>query len=125
MRRLYFLTLVVFSILACDHSPARSKYCFDDIRDMVNDKSAAEVEEMLGEPDTRQPGILADERWIWWDYTFLDGDDYPPEMRGQVVHLEILFERPPGSDDGPPPPYSQWQIGDPLGISYSIPAKTL
>lgn len=125
MRRLYFLTLVVFSILACDHSPARSKYCFDAIRDMVNGKTAAEVEEMLGEPDTRQPGILADERWIWWDYTFLDGDDYPPEMRGQVVHLEILFERPSGSGGGPPPPYSQWQIGRTLGISYSIPAKTL
>ena len=111
--------------VSCARSAARSEKCFDDIRQMVAGKTAAEVEALLGEPDSRKPILIHDERWVWWNYTFLDGDSYPPEIRGQVVHLEITFERPGDANGDSPPSYAGWRISDPLGVSYTIPAKDL
>ncbi len=106
---------------ACDKTSARSDRSFDQIRELVAGKSAAEVAALLGEPDTRQSVLVGDERWIWWNYTFLDGEDVPPEVRGQVVHLEITFERSPNpSASGE----SAWRISGPLGVSYSLPARS-
>lgn len=110
----------VLAAVACRGARPRSEKSFDEIRDLVADRSAAEIESLLGAPDTRQPILLGDERWIWWSYTYLDGNGYPPEMRGHVVHLEILFERPEGSR-AERPPDSAWRVSGPLGVSYTLP----
>ena len=108
-------------LLACGRTAARSNRSFDQIQKLVAGKSAAEVAALLGEPDTRQSVLVGDERWIWWSYTFLDGEDIPPELRGQVVHLEITFERPPHPSTAGE---SDWRISGPLGVSYSLPARS-
>ena len=113
------LGLLVF-LMACGKTTPRSDRSFDQIRELVAGKSAAEVEALLGEPDTRESVLVGDERWIWWNYTFLDGKDLPPELRGQVVHLEITFERSP---DPSASGGSAWRISGPLGVSYSLPAR--
>lgn len=105
--------------VSCGGARPRSTKSFDEIRASVEGRSAAEVESLLGAPDVRQPVLLGDERWIWWRYTYLDGVSYPPEMRGSLVHLEILFERPEGK--GERPPYDAWRISGPLGVSYTLP----
>jgi hypothetical protein len=114
---LWFLLLSL--LFACHHSP-RSDRSFDQIRDLVQGKSASEIEEILGPPDSRQPLLLGDERWIWWDYTYLGGQDYSPEIRGQVVHLQITFANPDLSATDRPP-YSQWRVEDPMSVSYILP----
>lgn len=103
--------------LHCGHIGRLDK-SFNQIYDLVNGKSAAEVEDLLGPPDSRQEVLMGDERWVWWNYTYLDGEDYAPAVRGQVVHLEIIFRNParPGE---PPLPYSKWRIVSPYGVSYS------
>jgi hypothetical protein len=109
--------------LSCRHG-ARSGRSFDDIRSSVTGKTAAQVERLLGAPDSRVRYIVGDERWIWWDFAYLAGADYAPEVRGRVVHVSITFENPaPG---GPVPrPYSEWKIIEPLGVSYTLPQKNL
>lgn len=102
--------------VACGGPAARSERSFDQIAATVAGQNAAEVLELLGEPDSRQPIYLRDERWIWWNYTFLAGNDYPPEVRGQVVHLEITFRPPPAAAGRQP--YSQWRIAEPFGVSF-------
>jgi len=102
--------------LACQ-SGARSRRSFDEISGQVAGKTAAEVEALLGRPDAREKLPIGDWRWIWWNYTFLDGDGYPPELRGKVVHLEIMFSNPMQSDV----PDSQWRVVGPLAVSYAIP----
>jgi hypothetical protein len=121
---------ILATLLHCRHI-GRLQKSFDEIRDLVSGRTAAEVEDLLGPPDSRQPILIGDERWIWWSYTYLDGNDYAPEVRGQVVHLEITF-RNPSSPGQPRLPYSQWRIASPYGVSYSglpargaIPAKQL
>jgi hypothetical protein len=91
---------------------------------MLKGKTAAEVESMLGAPDVREEILQGDERWIWWNYTFLDGDNYPPEMRGQIVHLEILFQNP-FHRKTQRPAYSEWRITDSLAVSYSLPVPKI
>lgn len=117
--------LSLFILASCARSAARSGQCFDDIRQLVDGKTASEVEALLGKPDSRKLILIDDERWVWWNYTFLDGDSYPPEMRGQVVHLEITFERPDDAGGGTPPSHARWRISGPLGVSYTIPSKNL
>ena len=112
--------LLVF-LLACGKTAPRSDRSFDQIRELVAGKNAAEVEALLGEPDTRESVLIGDERWIWWNYTFLDGEDLPPEQRGKVVHLEITFERSP---DPSASGASAWRVSGPLGVSYSLPAPS-
>ena len=116
----YLLILVALS--ACGRHPARSGQSFDEIRKLVSGKTAAEVTALLGKPDSRQKILIDDERWIWWNYTVLDGDEYPPDMRGKIVHLEITFTRPqepvPGSGR------EVWRVSSPFGVSYSFAGKT-
>lgn len=112
--RTLLLILIVSALAGCGGVRPRSDWSFDEIQRKVSGRSAAEVRELLGEPDVRQPVLLGDERWIWWNYTYLDGAGYPPEERGRVVHLEILFERPDTASVSP----AAWKISGPLGVSY-------
>ncbi|HZF09100.1 MAG TPA: hypothetical protein VFE33_09945 [Thermoanaerobaculia bacterium] len=121
MSRSVLLLLVGLSLAACAHPAARSARSFDQIQQLVAGKTAAEVAALLGEPDARQPLLADDERWVWWNYTYLDGANYPPEIRGQIVHLEITFESPVLSAE-PPVPREQWRVSGPLGVSYSLQA---
>lgn len=115
LRAVLLLLLGTAAALAgCGGTRPRSDWSFDEIQKRVSGRSAAEVQELLGEPDVRQPVLLGDERWIWWNYTYLDGAVYPPEERGRVVHLEILFERPDDASAAP----AAWRISGPLGVSY-------
>jgi hypothetical protein len=115
--------LVSLLLLCCGHQQAKSKQCFDDIRQTVQGRTAAEVERILGKPDSRQPMVLTGERWVWWNYTFLDGRDYPPEERGRVVHLEILFEREGKARSVSGASLSDLRATDPLGVSYTLSAE--
>jgi hypothetical protein len=114
VRRLRTLLLVLVVASGCGGVRPRSDWSFDEIQTRVSGRSAAEVEDLLGAPDIRQPVLLGDERWIWWNYTYLDSAAYPPEERGRVVHLEILFERPDTASVSP----AAWRISGPLGVSY-------
>jgi hypothetical protein len=116
--------LVTLLLVACNRSGARSENSFAEIRKLVSGKTAAQVEAILGPPDTRQPALLDSERWIWWNYTFLDGNDFAPERRGQVVHLEIGFDPPQDGENRDKPPYAEWRISDLLGVTYAIPRGT-
>jgi hypothetical protein len=115
--------MVSLLLFCCGHQQAKSRQCFDDIRKMVEGKTAAEVERILGKPDSRQPMVLTGERWVWWNYTFLDGSDYPPEDRGQVVHLEILFENMSKAGSMSTASLSDLRAADPLGVSYTLSAE--
>ena len=118
---MFFLAgLLMVSWAACRQS--RSNRSFDQICELVNGKSAAEVEVILGAPDVREEILEGDERWVWWEYTFLDGEIYPPEVRGQVVHLEIMFQNP-SRPLNRRLPYSQWRMSGPLAVSYSVPLQ--
>lgn len=116
-----FAVLFLVVLVACGPS-ARSGKSFDEIRRLVAGKTAAEVEKLLGSPNSRVRYIVGDERWIWWSFVFLSGEDYAPEVRGKVVHLSITFENPaPGAPK--PRPYSEWRVVEPLGVSYTLPQK--
>jgi hypothetical protein len=116
--KLLALGIILLSI-ACRPS-ARSSRSYDQIRDLVAGKTAAEVERLLGQPDARET-LLDESRWVWWNYTFLDGDQYAPEIRGQVVHLEILFHNPAASPATVP--VQAWRVDGPLAVSYSTPLR--
>jgi hypothetical protein len=113
------LLSLLLPLLACRPSP-RSHRSYDQIRDEVTGKSGAEVEHLLGPPDVRE-SVLDEQRWIWWNYTFLDGDQYAPEIRGQIVHLEIILKKPALSG-GTAPPIAQWRATGPLSVGYSRPS---
>jgi hypothetical protein len=108
------LLSVLAGLLAC-RPGARSSQSYDQIRELVTGRTATEVERLLGKPDLRET-VLDDQRWVWWNYTFLDGDQYAPEIRGQVVHLEITFQ-------APPTPGVDARVG-PLSVSYSKPSRS-
>lgn len=116
----WLLIACLWAVSSCDRDPRpRSEHSFDEIAGRVVEMDAAQVSMWLGEPDTRQPVLLNDERWIWWNYTFLSGDRYPPEARGRPVHLEITF-RAPGPAEVPRN-RARWRIAEPFGVSYQIP----
>jgi hypothetical protein len=124
MPRTLLLVLCAASLLglaACGRPAARSGRSFDQVQKLVAGKTAAEVATLLGPPDSRQELLADDERWVWWNYTYLDGANYAPEIRGQVVHLEITFESP-SLVSATPVPREQWRVSGPLGVSYSLPA---
>jgi hypothetical protein len=56
----------------------------DEAEEVVSDLTQLRTVGLLGKPDLREI-VLDDQRWVWWNYTFLDGDQYAPEIRGQVV----------------------------------------
>lgn len=115
-----FFALFLSLLAACNSSP-RSGRSFDQIRDMVQGKTASEIEGILGAPDSRQSLLLGDEQWLWWDYTYLGGKDYRPEVRGQVVHLQITF-RSPSIASSSKPSYSEWRVLDPQDVSFLLPS---
>lgn len=122
MKRLIGLLLLSFLLAACQHRGARSEKCFDDIRFLVQGRTAHEIESILGHPDSRQPMPLTGERWIWWNYTYLDGKNYAPEERGRVVHLEIIFEPGANRSGSATLPASDLRVTDPISVSYVFPA---
>ena len=115
-----FLLILGAGAVGCRGPRARSERSFDEIQILARGKTAEQIVQLLGEPDSRQVVFDADERWIWWNYTFLDGRDCPPEMRGRVVHLEILV-RNPERTHASRRPYSEWQVDDAFGITYREP----
>lgn len=121
-RTLFTGLLALLAVGACSGPRPRSEWSFSEIHQLVQGKTAAQVLLLLGEPDSRQPLFDADERWIWWNYTFLDGSDYPPEMRGRVVHLEIVV-RSPERVASQPDPYAAWEVDDALGVTYQVPSS--
>lgn len=117
------LTMLVLTMIVaagCGQPAARSARSFDEIKRLVEGKTADQVLLLLGEPDSRQAVLDADERWVWWNFTFLDGLDYPPETRGTVVHLEILFKNPQRVFEKRQP-YSEWLIDEVFGVTFKRP----
>ena len=98
--------------------PSRSQLSFDQIQSRVAGRTEAEGEGILGKPDTREARLVDDDVWIWWDYTYLDGEQYAPELRGQVVHLEITFDRPSGPA-GQDSPKAAWRVAGPFSVNFS------
>ena len=115
------LLYVAFALLvvACSQS-VHSRKSFDDISKAVEGKTTVEVEKLLGKPNSQGKSDMGDERWVWWNYAVLDGDSYPPEVRGSVVHLEITFADP-AIGSGNSLPHSQWRVRQPFGVSYMFP----
>jgi hypothetical protein len=123
------LAALAVGALGCGTSP-RSTRSFDQIRDLVAGKTESEVVRLLGRPDVRKKLLPDEERWVWWNYTFLDGNQYVPEVRRQVIHLEITFSKPgegggggAGGDAGAAggPPLGRWRVRGPLAVSFSRP----
>ena len=115
------VALLVLS--GCRQPAARPERSYDEIRHLVAGKTADQVLHLLGQPDSRQVVLDADERWIWWNFTYLDGSDYPPESRGAIVHLEILFKKPERGLRNRPP-YSEWLIDSTFGVTFKKPLSS-
>ena len=115
------MVMLLIGAAGCRGPRARSERSFAEIQALAYGKNAEQLVQLLGEPDSRQPVFDADERWIWWNYTFLDGKDCPPEMRGRVVHLEIVIRNPSHRRDGPRR-YAEWLVDDAFGITYQTPS---
>jgi hypothetical protein len=116
------LALLLIGTGGCRGPRARSDRSFAEIQALARSKTAQQILQLLGEPDSRQEVFDAGERWIWWNYTFLDGKDCPPEMRGRVVHLEIVV-RNPDRRHASRRPYSEWQVDGAFGITYQAPGN--
>jgi len=120
------MVLLLITAAGCRSPKARSDRSFSQIQALAQGKTAEQILQLFGKPDSRQVVFDADERWIWWNYTFLDGQDCPPEMRGRVVHLEILVKNPVRSIEKATSgrrPYSEWRVDDAFGITYQAPAS--
>jgi hypothetical protein len=109
------LGALLVAVLACHSERPRSDKSFDEICRLVSGKTTTEVEAILGKPNTREKLPLGDWRWVWWNYTILKGDNYPPEVRNKPVHLEIMFSSQTQVPD------TQWRVGGPLAVSYAFP----
>lgn len=113
------LAVVVGGAWGGCHAPAaRSRHSFDQIQHLVAGRTELEVECLLGSPDTRESRLVDDDVWIWWNFTFLDGEQYAPELRGQIVHLEITFDRP-FAVEGQQVPRASWRIAGPYSVNFS------
>jgi hypothetical protein len=116
--------LSAISLILClggCHATPRSDRSFDEIRGLVQGKTAAEIEALLGPPNSRQTSVLGDERWIWWNYTYLGGQDYSPEARNRIVHLQIVFADP-ALTSSEKLPHSKWRVVDPMSVSFLLPS---
>jgi hypothetical protein len=111
-------------LFACAHHAPRSRHSFSDIQRLVVGRSEVEVEAMLGAPDVRQRRLATDEVWIWWDYTYLAGAQYAPELRQQVVNLVVAFECPAGAMGGAAP-HSTWRVAGPFAVNFTRSADDL
>jgi hypothetical protein len=120
----FFLLMMVFGCLVLHGCApaAKSAKSFDEIHKMVAGKTAAEVKQLLGPPDNVDKLLLGDERWVWWNYTFLEGTKWAPEMRGKVVHLEITFEGPSFEREGREVvAKAEPRVSEPYGVGYVVP----
>ena len=117
-RRMPVLLILLWAFSACRPS-SRSAKSYDQIRAMVSGKTASEVRRLLGPPNKREALLLGDERWVWWDYTYLSGDNYPPKFQDRVVDLEITFENySPAS--GLRDAKVDLRVTEPYGVDYSF-----
>jgi hypothetical protein len=114
------ISISLFLCLGGCHLASHSDRSFDEIRSLVQGKTATEIEALLGSPNSRKTSELGTERWIWWNYTYLGGQDYAPEVRGRIVHLQIEFTNP-SFTEAEKPPYSKWRIVDPMSVSFLMP----
>ena len=94
---------------------ARSDKSYDEIHRLIANRDATEVVRLLGEPDSRQAIFGSDEKWVWWNYTYLAGSDYPPELRGRVVHLEVVMSAAPEAA------HDRQRVGGLLAVNYRVP----
>lgn len=106
--------VALLAVAGCWQSGARSERSFDEIHRLIDHSDAPEVIRLLGEPDNRQPIFGSDEKWVWWNYTFLDGSNYPPELRGRVVHLEVVMSKNPTAA-------ADRRVGGSLAVNYRVP----
>jgi hypothetical protein len=123
VKQFIVLVLIICIPVAC-RPRAKSDKSYDQICRMVSGKTEAEVESLLGKPDRLDHLPYGEERWTWWNYTYLEGKDWAPEVRNQVVHLEITFAAPliaPVSVAE----RSSWRVSDPYGVGYVIPRDGL
>jgi len=113
-KRVLCMGLLLAALTAC--RGVRTERSFDAICAQISGKTAAEVEALLGRPNRKSRLPIGDWRYVWWDYAVLEGDNYPPELRGKTVHLEIVLSHPTQSSL----PLSQWRVEGPLAVSYEI-----
>ncbi|MFL6231919.1 MAG: hypothetical protein ACJ76N_02175 [Thermoanaerobaculia bacterium] len=113
--------MLVLILLAGCPPAARSGKSFEEIRALVTGKTEAEVRNLLGDPDHREKLLFGDERWTWWNYTYL-GKDWAPEVQGKIVHLEITFAGPLVATAGLDEP-SRWRVSEPYGVGFSLPGE--
>jgi len=120
--KFFFLLLTVFGCLVLHGCApaAKSTKSFDEIHNLVAGKTAGEVQQLLGPPDHIEKLLLGDQRWVWWNYTYLDGQSWAPEVRGKIVHLEITFENP-SSEREAGGTKAEPRVSDPYGVAYVIP----
>jgi hypothetical protein len=118
----FFLLLMILGCVALQAcSPAaKSAKSFDEIHRLVKGKTAGEVKKLLGPPDHVEKLLLGDERWVWWNYTYLDGKSRAPEIRGKIVHLEITFENP-SSEKDTGAKEAEPRVSEPYGVAYVVP----
>lgn len=116
----FVLLCALLLLTSCDSQRPRSSKSFDDLRETVKGKSAGEIEKILGQPDLREKMVLFGERWVWWNYTYLDGNKYPPNDRGRLVHLEIIFTPPGQVSPGSRQASSDLRPMDTLSITYIL-----
>lgn len=121
VKKCIYLFLILLA--ACNSQHAKSVNDFDRIREMVKGRTSSEVEKILGKPDSKQEMLSSGERWIWWNYTFLGGNNYPPELRGKVVHLEIIFEPDDRAGVARVSSLSELRASGPFGVSYTLPSE--
>ena len=123
MRQFSFLVCLfglVMAVPACRERPV-SRYSLDELRAKVADKTRSEVLDQLGNPDSCEPPTDGAEPCFWSNYTFLSGNQYTPEFRGQVVHLKITFENPAGPGDKTTS-HDRWRVRGPLSVGPVTPS---
>ena len=116
---IFSLTLVICIQGAC-RPRAKSDKSYDQICKLVAGKTEAEVARLLGQPDRLDKLPYGEERWTWWNYTYLAGQSWAPEVRDKIVHLEITFVGPIVAPVGIQE-RSTWRVSEPYGVGYVIP----
>jgi hypothetical protein len=94
-----------------------------EIARLVANRSESEVEKILGPPGARTPPLADEEVCIWWSATYLEGEQYPPELLGMPLHLEITFTKPAGAPGGAFP-RSAWRVAGPFAVNSSQRVET-
>ncbi len=102
--------------------PPRLPRPLAEIARLVANRSESEVEKILGSPAARTPPLADEEVCIWWSATYLEGE-YPPELRGMPLHLEITFTKPAGAPGGAVP-RSAWRVAGPFAVNFSQRVET-